>query len=136
MEKKTLTIGLVSGPYTREAPTTAMRIAAKALEKGYGVNMWTYEDAVVITDRGQRQHPEPNTPVTAGKEEHSVVGEYAEALLKRGIHEPKLDWVACVLCLMERGLHEHQLPGVTIGTFADFWRFAAESHRTLLITPR
>ncbi len=130
---KSLSIILATGTYMREAPTTVLRLTEKCLEKGYDVNVWTFEEAVTLSNKDQIEHREPAAIEKVIGEKHPAFAHALEPLLKKGIHRPKLDWVACVLCVQERGVEKHQMQGITIGTLGDGWRFVKEADRAIFI---
>lgn len=51
--KKTLAIMLFSGPYGSQAADHMCKIAQRALDKGYGVNIFLYGDGVHAQMKGQ-----------------------------------------------------------------------------------
>lgn len=130
---KSLTLVLATSTYLSESPTTVLRLAEKAVSKGYDVNVWTFEEAVTLSNKEQVEHREPAAVEKVIGEKHPAFAHALEPLLKKGVHKPKLDWVACVLCVQERGVEKHQMQGVTIGTLGDVWKYVKESDRAVFI---
>lgn len=130
---KALTMVLATGTYLREAPTTVLRIAEKALAKGYDVNVWAFEEAVTLSNKDQAEHREPAAVEKVIGEKHKAYGHALEPILKKGIHRPKMDWTSCILCVQERGVEKHQMQGVTIGTLGDAWKYVKESDKVVYI---
>lgn len=133
MSTKDVTIVLDSNAYLREAPNTVMRLAEALLKKGVNVNIWTFEEAVSLSNKGQLAHAEPPAVQPLLGESHRAVGDYVDLLLKAGVHGAKLSWLACILCVQERGVFDRQMNGVIIGTLGDMWRFVKETGKTLFV---
>ncbi|MBS7287353.1 MAG: DsrE family protein [Candidatus Freyarchaeota archaeon] len=83
---KTLTIILYREPYASQRVNIGLTIAEKALEKGYGVNVFLYMDAVHAPKRGQMPKHFLN------------VGERLRTLVERGARVR-----ACSRCAAARG---------------------------------
>lgn len=94
---KTLHVCVTAGPYGNETPITLFRLADKALEKGYNVNVLAYEDGVLLTAKAQAQHDDPiwkdrtEHHTDAGKA-HNTTSEFVARLLDKGKSEPRLNW--------------------------------------------
>lgn len=121
---KTLTIVLTKGPYAHEAPYTVLRIAEKALEKGYNVNLVTYLDGTYVTHHKQKTKAYP------------VVSELFHRLIKKGAIGPKFDCIACVRCTEARGITDEMIEGVIIGALYDVMDLAKLSEKVIVIPPR
>ncbi|MFQ5762182.1 MAG: DsrE family protein [Candidatus Bathyarchaeia archaeon] len=130
---KSLTLVLSTGTYLNEAPTSVLRLAEKAVTKGYDVNVWAFEEAVTLSNKDQIEHREPAAVEKVIGETHPTYANALEPLLKKGVHTPKFDWVSCVLCVQERGVEKHQMQGVTIGTLGDVWKYVKESDRAVFV---
>ncbi|MBS7247918.1 MAG: DsrE family protein [Candidatus Freyarchaeota archaeon] len=87
--RKTLTIILYRGPYASQRVDVGLAIAEKALERGYGVNIFLYMDAVHAPKKGQMPRYFPN------------VGEKLRALAEKGARIR-----ACSRCAAARGYVE------------------------------
>ncbi|MFH1328331.1 MAG: DsrE family protein [Candidatus Bathyarchaeota archaeon] len=119
---KTLTLILLRGPYSDELPYTAFRIAQKAHEKGYQVNVFAYLDGTYITHHKQFTKELPN------------VGELWSDIIKRGQFNPKLSYIACIRCTNARGITDEMANGVIIGGLYDALRWIRESDKTIALT--
>jgi len=97
---KTLTLYLLSGPYTSQCTDIACELAQKALEKGYRVNLFLYIDGVHVPKKGQRTVKFPN------------VEKRLKKLVQKG-----LSIRACVRCASARGYVEGEAPETEIDTF-------------------
>jgi tRNA 2-thiouridine synthesizing protein D len=119
---KTLTLILLRGSYSDEAPYTALRIAQKACEKGYQVNVFTYLDGTHATHHKQLTKEYPN------------VGELWADTIKTGQFNPKLSFIACIRCTNARGITDEMVNGVVIGGLYDALRWIRESDKTIALT--
>ncbi len=129
----TITIGIATSSYQREAPTTVLRLAEKLLERGHHVNIWGFEEAVTLTNANQKDHSEPPGLHEVAGKQHTYVGKFVDGIIRAGLHSGALKWVSCILCVQERGVDANQMGGVVIGTFGDFWKFAHNSDRLIMI---
>ena len=86
---KTLTIYLLTGPYTYEDTDIALQMCEKALQKGYGVNLFLYMNGVHVPKIGQKTVKFPNVEDRVGK------------LIRLGLNVK-----ACVRCAAARGYVE------------------------------
>lgn len=96
---KTLTIYLLTGPYTSQCTDIALDIAEKALNKGYKANLFLYMDAVHVPKKGQKTLRFPK------------VEERLRKLISIGLRVK-----ACVRCASARGYVEGEQDKET-GTF-------------------
>jgi len=119
---KTLTLLVLRGPYADEAPYTALRIARKAREKGYQVNVFSYLDGTYMTHHKQTTKEWPN------------VAELWADTIKSGQFNPKLSFVACIRCTNARGITDEMVDGVVIGGLYDVLRWIRESEKTIALT--
>lgn len=124
---------LPTGAYQREAPTTVLRLAERLLQRGVEVNVWTFEEGISLSNRDQIEHLEPASLREVIGEKHAPAGKFVDALLRAGLHGAKLDWVCCILCVQERGVHNHQMNGVIVGTLGDLWKFVANADKVIAI---
>ncbi len=132
-EKKTLTFALMDPPYETARTTTAMRLIDIAARRGYDINVFAYEGAVIVPFAHQAQHPNKVHGREAAEEDHPLPREWVAALIAEAKKNGgKLDWVNCGLCVDERGVGE-AIEGVRRGTPGDFWNFAETSDNTLVI---
>ena len=56
-DKKTLTFALMDPPYESARTTTALRLIDIAARRGYAVNVFAYEGAVLLPFSKQQPHP-------------------------------------------------------------------------------
>ncbi|MHA1959520.1 MAG: DsrE family protein, partial [Candidatus Thorarchaeota archaeon] len=71
-EDKTLGILLLSSPYTHQSSHTLYELAKTALEKGYGVRVFLFVDAVNNAKLGQ--DPDPDIPMNDRLNELAEMG--------------------------------------------------------------
>ncbi len=132
-EKKTLTFALMDPPYENARTTTALRLIDIAARRGYDVNVFAYEGAVLLPFALQQQHPNAVHGHDAEEEDHPLPREWVSAVIKEAEKNGgKIDWVNCGLCVDERGAGE-SVEGVRRGTPGDFWKMAESSDNTLVI---
>jgi tRNA 2-thiouridine synthesizing protein D len=135
-EKKTLTFALMDPPYESARTTTALRLIDIAVRRGYAVNVFAYEGAVLLPFARQQPHANAVHGRSVEEENHlltkNVVAALAAAATQNG---GKLDWVNCGLCVDERGAGE-AIEGIRRGSPADFWKMAEASDNTLVIATR
>lgn len=86
---KTLTVLLLSGPYSSQYVDIACQIAEKALEQGHRVNLFLYMDGVHAPKKGQMTKKFPN------------IEERLKKLVGKG-----LKIKSCVRCASARGYVE------------------------------
>jgi tRNA 2-thiouridine synthesizing protein D len=80
-DRTTLTLVLMDAPYESARSTTALRLLALAVRRGWNVNVFAYEGAVGIPFAKQAPHPNAVHGRDAAQEDHP---------------NPK-DWVAAVM---------------------------------------
>jgi tRNA 2-thiouridine synthesizing protein D len=135
-DKKTLTFALMDAPYESARTTTALRLIDIAVRRGYAVNVFAYEGAVLLPFARQQPHANAVHGRSVEEENHlltkNVVAALAAAATQNG---GKLDWVNCGLCVDERGAGE-AIEGIRRGSPADFWKMAEASDNTLVIATR
>ena len=90
--KKTFTIAIGSGQYTKERPYTMLRFAYTALLEGHKVNIFLVEDGIWVGHKGQN----PATYDNVGKWLADVIEEGATVLV-------------CGVCMRARGMSEEEL---------------------------
>ena len=90
--KKTFTIVIGDGPYTKERPYTMLRFAYTALLEDHKVNIFLVEDGIFVGKKNQ----DPTTYDNIGKWMKDVVEEGANVK-------------ACGVCMKARGLIEGDL---------------------------
>ncbi|MFX1455122.1 MAG: DsrE/DsrF/TusD sulfur relay family protein [Promethearchaeota archaeon] len=90
--KKTFTIIIGDGAYTKERPFTMLRFAYTALLEGHKINIFLVEDGIFVGKKNQ----DPTTYDNLGKWMKDVLSE--GAIVK-----------ACGVCMRARGLTEEEL---------------------------
>jgi tRNA 2-thiouridine synthesizing protein D len=135
-DKKTITIAIMDAPYESGRSTTALRLVDLAARRGYNINVFAYEGAVLQPFSAQRAHPNAVHGRSVEEENHFLPKDAIAALMRSAEqHGGKIDWVNCGLCVDERGATD-AIPGVRRGSPADFWQMAEASDNTLVIATR
>ena len=135
-EKKTLTFAIMEAPYENARSTTALRLMTIAASRGYDINVFAYEGAVLQPFSKQKGHPNAVHGRDVEEEDHPLPRKWIAALIKQAAAKGgKVDWVNCGLCVDERGADD-AIEGVRRGTPGDFWKFAEGSDNTLVIGTR
>ena len=135
-DKKTLTFALMDPPYESARTTTALRLIDIAVRRGYAVNVFAYEGAVLLPFARQQPHANAVHGRTVEEENHLLTKNVVAALAAEATQNGgKLDWVNCGLCVDERGAGE-AIEGIRRGSPADFWKMAEASDNTLVIATR
>jgi tRNA 2-thiouridine synthesizing protein D len=135
-DKKTLTFALMDAPYESARTTTALRLIDIAVRRGYTVNVFAYEGAVLLPFARQQPHPNAVHGRNVEEENHLLTKDVVAALAAEATQNGgKLDWVNCGLCVDERGAGE-AIEGIRRGSPADFWKMAEASDNTLVIATR
>ena len=135
-EKKTITIAIMDAPFESARSTTALRLVDLAAKRGYNINVFAYEGAVLQPLATQKPHPNAVHGRTAEEENHFIPKDAISALMRAAeTNGGKIDWVNCGLCVDERGAAD-AIPGVRRGSPADFWQMAESSDNTLVIATR
>jgi tRNA 2-thiouridine synthesizing protein D len=135
-DRKTLTFALMDAPYESARTATALRLIDIAARRGYAVNVFAYEGAVLLPFNRQQPHPNTVHGRNVEEENHLLPKEVVAALIAEATRAGgKLDWVNCGLCVDERGAGE-AIEGVRRGSPADFWKMADASDNTLVIGTR
>lgn len=134
--KTTLSFALMDAPFESARSTTALRLLAIAAARGYDINVFAYEGAVMQPFAKQQAHANTVHGRSAEEENHFLPRAAIAALIEEAAHRGgKLDWVNCGLCVDERGAGE-SIAGVRRGSPADFWKMAQESDNTLVIATK
>jgi tRNA 2-thiouridine synthesizing protein D len=135
-DKMTLTFTLMDAPYESARSTTALRLIAVAAKRGYNINVFAYEGAVLQPLLAQKPHPNAVHGRSVEEENHFIPKDVIAALMREAEHNGgKIDWVQCGLCVDERGAIE-VIPGVRRGTPADLWQLSEAADNTLVIATR
>lgn len=133
MKNKTLTFAFMEPPFESARGATVFRIMADAVGRGFNINVFAYEGAVLMPFARQQQHANAVHGRNEAEENHPLPKDWVAALLAEAARQgTKVDWVNCGLCVDERGAGE-TIPGVRRGSPADFWKMAADSANTLVI---
>jgi tRNA 2-thiouridine synthesizing protein D len=135
-DKKTLTFAVMDAPYESARTTTALRLIDIAGRRGYAVNVFAYEGAVLLPFGRQQPHPNTVHGRNVEEENHLLPRDVVAALIAQArASGGSLDWVNCGLCVDERGAGE-AIDGVRRGSPADLWKMAEASDNTLVIGTR
>jgi tRNA 2-thiouridine synthesizing protein D len=135
-DKKTLTIAIMDAPYENARSTTALRLIAIAAQRGYAINVFAYEGAVLQPFAAQTPHPNAVHGRNVAEENHFIPKDAIAALMHEAERNGgKIDWVNCGLCVDERGAGA-AIDGVRRGSPADLWKMAEASDNTLVIGTR
>jgi tRNA 2-thiouridine synthesizing protein D len=135
-DKKTITIAIMDAPYESARSTTALRLIDLAARRGYNINVFAYEGAVLQPFAGQTPHANAVHGRSVEEENHFIPKNAIAALMRTAEDNGgKIDWVNCGLCVDERGAGA-AIAGVRRGSPADFWQMAEASDNTLVIATR
>ena len=135
-DQKTITIAIMDAPYESGRSTTALRLVDIAARRGYNINVFAYEGAVLQPFSAQKPHPNAVHGRSVEEENHFIPKDAIAALMRLAeANGGKIDWVNCGLCVDERGATE-AIAGVRRGSPADFWQMAEASDNTLVIATR
>jgi tRNA 2-thiouridine synthesizing protein D len=135
-DKKTITIAIMDAPYESTRSTTALRLIDLAARRGYNINVFAYEGAVLQPFSAQTPHANAVHGRTVEEENHFIPRDAIAALMRTAeSNGGKIDWVNCGLCVDERGAGA-AIAGVRRGSPADFWQMAEASDNTLVIATR
>ena len=135
-DKKTITIAIMDAPYENARSTTTMRLIDLAAKRGYNINVFAYEGAVLQPFAAQTPHANAVHGRSVEEENHFIPKDAIAALMREAEKNGgKIDWVTCGLCVDERGA-ANAIPGVRRGAPADFWQMAEASDNTLVIATR
>ncbi len=114
-KKKTFTIAIGDGAYTKERPYTLLRLAMTALLEGHKVNIFLVESGIFVGKKNQ----DPSNYDNVGKWLSDVIKEGAKVL-------------ACGVCMKARGVTEEELiPGITKTTMNGFLDMCVEADQVL-----
>ena len=135
-DKTTLTFVLMDPPYENARSTTALRLLDIAVRRGYDVNVFAYEGAVVVPFAQQAPHPNAVHGRDADEEDHPNPKDWVQAILAKAAESGStVDWVQCGLCVDERGV-ANSIEGLRRGTPGDLVKFAEASDNTLVIATK
>jgi len=135
-DQKTITIAVMDAPFESSRSTTALRLIDLAAKRGYNINVFAYEGAVLQAFSAQKLPPNAVHGRDVAEENHFIPKDAIAALMRSAeSNGGKIDWVNCGLCVDERGAAE-AIPGVRRGSPADFWQMAEASDNTLVIATR
>lgn len=113
--RKTFTIVIADGPYTKERPYTLLRFAYTALLDEHRINIFLVEDGIFVGKKKQ----DPTTYDNVGKWMTDVISEGANVK-------------ACGVCMRARGLSEDELiEGITKTSMNGFLEMCVEADNVL-----
>lgn len=135
-DRKTLTFALMDAPFESGRTATAFRLMDIAAGRGYNLNVFAYEGAVLLPFTHQAPHANAVHGRDADEENHPLPKDWVAALIDAAEEAGgKVDWVNCGLCVDERGAGD-AIEGTRRGTPGDFWQMAEGSDNTLVIATR
>ncbi len=135
-DKKTITIAIMDAPYEDARSTTALRLVDLAAKRGYNINVFAYEGAVLQPFAAQTPHANTVHGRSVEEENHFIPKDAIASLMREAErNDGKIDWVNCGLCVDERGA-ANAITGVRRGSPADFWQMSEASDNTLVIATR
>jgi tRNA 2-thiouridine synthesizing protein D len=135
-DKKTITIAIMDAPYEDARSTTALRLVDLAAKRGYNINVFAYEGAVLQPFAAQTPHANTVHGRSVEEENHFIPKDAIASLMREAERNGgKIDWVNCGLCVDERGA-ANAITGVRRGSPADFWQMSEASDNTLVIATR
>ena len=130
---KTLTFVLMDAPFESSRTATALRVIDAAIQRGFNVNIFAYEGAVMLPFVHQQQHPNAVHGRDLAEEDHPLPREWIAGMMATATERGTvLNWVNCGLCVDERGASE-AIEGVQRGTPADLWKMASASDNTMVV---
>ncbi len=115
MDKKTLGVLLLSSPYTYQNSETFHELTKAAVEKGYGVKVFLFVDAV--NNAKLNQDPDPEVPMNDRFQELANLG---------------VEFQACGLCTSARGFDQTGsdfISGVEVTGLTELAEIVGESER-------
>ncbi len=121
MNKKTLGMLLLTGPYTYQNSETFYEIAKAALEKGHEVKVFLFVDGV--NNAKLNQEPDPERPMNERFQELADSGAIFQA---------------CGLCTTARGFDQEgtdYTPGVEVTGLTELAEIVGECDRFLTFVP-
>ncbi|MHA1772469.1 MAG: DsrE/DsrF/TusD sulfur relay family protein [Candidatus Thorarchaeota archaeon] len=120
MEKKTLGILLMTGPYTFQNSHTLYDLVKATLDKGYEVKVFLFVDGV--NNAKLNQDPSPDEPMNQKFQELAELG---------------VEFQACGLCTSARGFDQTGadfIPGVEVSGLTEFAEIVGEVDRFLTLS--
>src|SRR5690348_18479285 len=103
-ERKVLTLALMDAPYESARTATALRLIDLAARRGYAVNVFAYEGAVLLPFSRQQPHPNAVHGRNIAEENHLLTKQLVSALIVQAERRAgKPDWVNRGLCLVQPG---------------------------------
>src|SRR5262249_21154611 len=134
--KKTITIAIMDAPYETARSTTALRLIDIAARRGYGINVFAYEGAVLQPFAAQKRHPNAVHGRNVEEENHFIPKAPLAAWMRRAERNGgKIAGLNGGLGVDGRGAPD-AIAGVRRGPPADFWQMAEASDNTLVIATR
>jgi tRNA 2-thiouridine synthesizing protein D len=130
---KTLTFVLMDAPFESSRTATALRMIDASIKRGFNVNVFAYEGAVMLPFRHQQPHPNLVHGRDVDEEDHPLPREWIAGMMAMAADRgAAVNWVNCGLCVDERGAGD-SIEGVQRGTPADLWKLASASDNTLVV---
>src|SRR3974377_498272 len=88
-ERRILTFALMDAPYERARTTTALRLIDIAVRRGYAVNVFAYEGAVLLPFSRQQAHPNAVHGRSVEEENHFLTKTVVGALMAAAAHHAR-----------------------------------------------
>ena len=133
MKPQTLTFVLMDAPFESSRTATALRVIDRAIERGFNINVFAYEGAVLLPFSHQQPHANLVHGRDVEQEDHPLPREWIAGMMAMAAERgTALNWINCGLCVDERGAGE-AIDGVQRGTPADLWKLASASDNTLVV---
>lgn len=130
---KTLTFVLMDAPFEASRTATALRVIDASIRRGFNVNVFAYEGAVLLPFSHQQPHANLVHGRDVQEEDHPLPREWIAGMMEMaGQRGTALNWINCGLCVDERGAGE-TIDGVQRGTPADLWKLASASDNTMVV---
>src|SRR5260370_41118609 len=103
-DKKTITIAIMDAPYESGRSTTALRLVDLAAKRGYNINVFAYEGAVLQPFAAKKAHPNAVHGRDVEQENHFIPKDVIAALMREAENNGgKIEWGECGLCVDGRG---------------------------------
>ena len=130
---KTLTFVLMDAPFESSRTATSFRAIDAALRRGFNINVFAYEGAVMLPFRHQQPHPNLVHGRDVEAEDHPLPREWIAGMMTRAAERgATFNWINCGLCVDERGAAD-SIGGIQRGTPADLWKMASASDNTMIV---
>src|SRR5687768_1467695 len=97
----------MDAPFESSRTTTALRSIDRAIRRGFAINLFPYEGAVLLPFRHHHPHANLVHGRDVDEEDHPLPREWVAALMATARQQgAAFNWVNCGLCVDERGAAE------------------------------